>query len=693
MGRTAWITIGEWALVALLGAYLGGRTLPHAWHTLNTDFPNYYLTAHLAHEGDDIGRIYERIWIQRQKNHLAIDQPLVGMVPITPLSTLAVRPLSSFSPLAAKRCWLVFNFGLLIIVAGLLQSMTQLPWRRIVLVVLLSFPLQINFLFGQYYVLLLFVLTLACWLYLRQQRFWAGLMVGLGFGLKVFPILYLLYFLRKKDIKALLGGITGCLAAAIASIACFGWPLNRTYITQVLPWALRGDAMDPYNLASSSIATLLHRLFVYEPQWNPHPAFGAPWMFALLHPLLQLMVLAPALLLAIPKRIDARQLRLEWAAMLAAILSISTLPASYDFTLLILPVCLFVEALLSQRRYRFTATVLLLYLAVGFPKWKTTAGSGWLALTGVPRLYALVLLCLVFYTILLRQRKTGRFARDEWVWSCGLTSILLFSVASGLLHQRGLYADYRWRLPAPEALLMAAHPVMQGDHLLFIAMTRDGYSTGEQVHGVTRIHPTEVDRLAQAATANERWFEESQRESRIISTDPRRAEINQAEFPVASFDGKWLAFLREKRGRARLWVHTLHHPGPEDRLLTPESLNVFEMSFLADDSIVFAATDEGSKPQLFTVDMDGNVKRLAKEEARYPAASPDGNWLAYSRLHKGNWNLWIRNMRTGEARRITDAECNDVDSAWDADSKTLIYASDCGRALGLTALCRRRVLP
>ncbi len=40
-------------LLALLAAYLSARTLPRAWRTLNTDFPNYYLTAQLTREHYD----------------------------------------------------------------------------------------------------------------------------------------------------------------------------------------------------------------------------------------------------------------------------------------------------------------------------------------------------------------------------------------------------------------------------------------------------------------------------------------------------------------------------------------------------------------------------------------------------------------------------------------------------------------
>ena len=72
--------------------------------------------------------------------------------------------------------------------------------------------------------------------------------------------------------------------------------------------------------------------------------------------------------------------------------------------------------------------------------------------------------------------------------------------------------------------------------------------------------------------------------------------------------------------------------------------------------------------------------------------SPDGRWLAYSGFQSGNWNLFLREFRTGEVRRLTTAPCNQIEPAWLGDSKTLLYGSDCGRALWFTAICRRRVL-
>ena len=67
--------------------------------------------------------------------------------------------------------------------------------------------------------------------------------------------------------------------------------------------------------------------------------------------------------------------------------------------------------------------------------------------------------------------------------------------------------------------------------------------------------------------------------------------------------------------------------------------------------------------------------------------------MAYSHLDRGMWNLWVRDQRTGAIQRIADVPCNQVQPAWEEDSKTLLYGTDCGRSLWFTAVARRRVIP
>jgi hypothetical protein len=681
----------EWLLFVLMLSYLGIHSLPIAWKSLNTDFSNYYLTARIAREQSSTSRIYEWVWLQRQKDHREIDQRIVGLGLITPFSTLVTWPIAALPPLAAKRCWLIANLAMLVGFLGLVRSLTQLSWRRILLVATLSVPLSKNLLFGQYYVLLSFILMLACWCYVHQRRFLSGILIGVGFGLKFFPVLYLGYFLRKKDRTAFVGGILGCLGVTITSIAVFGWQVHRVLFFQILPWALRGEAMNPYDAASGSLATLLHRLFVFEPNWNPLPSFHSAWIVAVLLPLAQTLLFAPALLLAEPGDDSPRRLHLEWSAVLIGSLAISTLPASYHFTLLIIPVCLIWNVVQEQGSLVATAILLFLYVAIGYPGLERIGAASRVEAFCVPRFYFITLLCALSYSLLAAQKRDLKSTHEMRLWACVFVLFMLFSVASGLRHQHGLYADYQWRIPTDGSILQADNPVVQGNSLLFTAMMPDGYHVATQNEKIVHFDKSHSDQLALAATSSERWTEEVGRESTIVSSSPGRDVIRQAESPVVSADGRRLAFLREDHGRDRLWLRVLNKPGTVDQVVTPAALNVLEMSFLPNGSLIFSAEPNGERPGLFLLDQAGSISSLGSGESRYPAVSPDGHWVAYSELQSGNWHLWIRNLHNGQTNILTHADCNNVEPAWLPDSKTLIYASDCGRALWFYALCRRPI--
>jgi Glycosyltransferase family 87/WD40-like Beta Propeller Repeat len=687
-----WVRIGEWMLLLFLATQMGVRTLPKAWHTLNTDFPNYYLTASLVHEQYDTSRIYDWVWFQRQKDHRDIDQRVVGMVPITPPSTLIMYPLTSLPALTAKRCWLILNVGMLIATLSILRRLTGILWRHLALLVFLSLPLRVNFLLGQYYAFLLFLLSLGCWFYVRQRRFIAGVIVGFATSLKVFPGLYLLYFLRKRDLRAFTGGVVGALSTVAVSIYVFGWELHRGYLLQVLPATLRGESVDPYNLQAASLSSLLHRLFIFEPQLNQHPAINAPWLLATLHPLLQMAVMAPALLLAVPSETSPRRVRLEWAAISLVGLAISTSSTSYLFTLLILPVCLLWKELQDKGRNLWRAILLVLYISAGFVGGTNLGGEGWIALLKVPRLYVILLLCVFASAALIAQKPSGSAKRDRLAWSIALATILTISITSNLRRQQGLYADYQWRIPLSKEVFMAVHPTVEENATLFVAMQNNGYHVAVERFGATEFSSTgNDDDLGITVASGDRLAEQTGHESQIVSASKGRTIIHQAESPVASVDGRWLAFLREDHGRARIWIHALDQSDYFDKPLTPPELNVLEMSFLPKGELIFSALSSG-RPGLFVVDRVGKIRPLDVGETRYPSVSPNGNWLAYSQLQGGIWNLWLRNLSNGQPRRLTNAACNNTDPAWTEDSQTLIYASDCGRALWFSALCRRRII-
>lgn len=693
------IKIGEWLLLLAAFAYIGGRALPRSWCHLNTDFPNYYITARLLHEGSRTSRMYEWIWLQRQKDRMGIqasDQPLVGFVPDTPFSALLVWPLTSWSPLAAKRIWILINLALLGLVAVMLRSITQLPWRRLALLIGLCYPVLRNLEYGQYYVLLLTLITLALWCYLKDSYYFAGILMGVAGGLKIFPAFFFLYFVRKRNVPAVVGLVLGLGFSVIASLLAFGFELHRTYLVQILPWALRGEALDPYNLTANSLSSLLHKLFLFEPGWNPHPLIHAPAALAVLHPLLQLAVLAPVIFLIKPASRQPDQIRLEWSSFLIALLAISTLPSSYHFTLLLLPVAVLAADFGRQKEYSSLALLSLLYLGICFPAWSRGLEDGWWALLAVPRLYFMLLLCLLSYIALARK---GGGAPDRpterWVWAGALCVALAFQIASTLHHQRGVY-DYKARIATSSEAFLAADPTASGDHVNFVAMLLDGYRVRAIGPSEASFNSSAADQLSISSSAAGLWVEEASLQPRIVYTRSNQSthvEVNDAGVPVASPDGKWLAYLRFTKGAGAIWLRSLSQTGVADSLITPASFDVEEMTFLPDGLLVFAGAENDRHPALYRVSRIGDIEPFDNAETRYPAVSPDGRWLAYSKLDGGVYHLWLRDLRDGSTHPLTSAQCNSISPAWQTDSKTLVYASDCGRALWFTALYRQRVVP
>jgi dipeptidyl aminopeptidase/acylaminoacyl peptidase len=294
--------------------------------------------------------------------------------------------------------------------------------------------------------------------------------------------------------------------------------------------------------------------------------------------------------------------------------------------------------------------------------------------------------------------KSSRRVHQQTWWLAGATVALTISIITGLEHQRGLFDDYRYRLAMGGQMLLAAQPVPYGSATNAIALLPTGYRrVTMEGSGAVAVDDRGGlrDELSLAASGNQLWTETAGLHSVLESSSGSSPSIFDAESPALVADGTELAFLREIDGRKQLFVRDLG-PGHQAELqLTTAPWNVEEIADSPNQSIIVSATRDKGESRLYTVRAGGAA--LAAEipggEARYPAVSPDGHWLAFSTFRSGYWNLSLRDMNAGTVRRLTTAPCNQTEPAWLADSRTLLYSSDCGRALGFTAICKRRVLP
>src|SRR5579863_9280417 len=263
--RRRWRSQSERILLTLLILLFVCRGFIPAWRNLNSDFPNYYVVARLYRQGYPLERVYEWVWFQRHADVAGIGRRLVSYIPLTLPSALVISPLSSLPALEAKRYWLLLNLAFMVLTLILLARTTRLEPRRIALLMFLALiPLCSNFLFGQMHVLVLLLLTTAAWLYFEDRFFTSGLTLAIATALKIYPGLFLIFFLVKKQWRAAAGLIIGTAAAVLLSIHLFGIDACRVYAREVLPFALRGQIVDPYNVAWGSLSALLARLLIYE---------------------------------------------------------------------------------------------------------------------------------------------------------------------------------------------------------------------------------------------------------------------------------------------------------------------------------------------------------------------------------------------------------------------------------------------
>ena len=706
-------------MLATLVAIFVWRGFVPAWKTVNSDFQDYYLAARLYRQGYPLEQIYDWTWIQRQKDHAGIETPLVAFALLTPFSLLPVLPFSSLPPLWAKRGWLLLNLALLGFAAYLLKRISRLSARRVAILVFLAIvPLRTNFLNGQEYVLLLFLFTASAWLYFENRGLAAGLTLAVAGALKIYPSLFLIFFLRKKQWRAAAGLVVGSTVLWLLSWSLFGFETIRTYLVEVLPWPLRGEGQDPYNINWNTFSAVLHRLFVTEPELNPHPVAHLPVLYAVLQPICQGLIFVPFLWLMGSCRAAVEREKLLWGTYVAMLLILSTNPGSYDFNALILTAVLTVGYLIEAGRGREAAIVVTLYGLVCFPlsRWVRGSPSGFQTLLAVPRLWAMTGLWICLLVISLRstsvQMKVWLKSREAVVFASIWLALVVPAVTLNLRHVKGEFANYATRLfVAPESYL-DTDPAVAGENVFFTMMTNRGYVTGAfDGTSLARLwFGTDSFHVAAGPNSPAAWVELASAGSQIIRfpADAKMPTPNQisiqepdAEKPVVSIDGKWLAFIRESKGRGTLWVKELQlgtRSGGADSVERPVSgneLDVLEATFDPEDGIIFAARRRGHPPTLFRTKPEPTsvAQESASAPRRFPAVSPDGRWLAFSQRERGNWQLWVQDRQTRVERRLTDSDCNSTAPAWYPDSKRLVYATDCGRGYGLTALCRIAAVP
>ena len=569
------------------------------WKRAETDFPNYYTAAVMVRKGIPLRDFYDWTSFQRQMNYAGVERQLGGFPPQTPVVALSLVELTGFPVQTAKQIWLVLNFGFLAATVWLLAKLTQFSVAQMTLLAFSGFAsLYTNFLYGQYYVFLLFLLTVAFYCLDRGRSIAGGFLSGLAFALKLYGGPLLLYFAAKRNWRAVAGFAAAAGCAVATAVTLFGWQDVYYYASQILPRGLRGENIDPYNSLNATFATFFRHALLKEPELNPQPLWDAPWLFFFLQPFVNLSILTLSYLGLERKRMASDRHDFAWFIIVILLLSASA--SSYTYFVLLLPVALLLqEAEPAERIY-----LIVSFVALTFP-----LRPGWI--WAYPRLWVLLGLFLVV------GRRYFRELSPKLVVGA-LVGVAIFSLLDARRQMVGYAAAPAQRFESvafEKGAVFSSSPAVSKAGIFYQSMGKDRYVL--------------------------RWLHDGQIEE-------------------LAFEG-----------------HAFHPVAP-----SPDGPIYFELvAHGASTTMAFDPSTRNTAPAY----LPDSVKPSDS------VSSPDGRWAVFESARNGPKQIWLRNVTSGTVQLLTGGNCNSTSPVWELDSKAIIFASDCGRGIGLPALYRATV--
>jgi hypothetical protein len=665
-----------WIAAILAIAFLLIPPLHHGWTNVETDFPNYYTAAKMFRERQPLRDLYDWTSFQRQMNYAGWGLQLGGFIPHTSLTALPMVPLAALPPMTAKRAWLAFSVGCLAAAIWILVKLTQLPTPGLILLALAGHnALAGNLELGQYYFFLLFLMSASIWLLLARRDFSAGLLLGGIFILKLYAGPFLFYFVWKRRWRALAGMAVAGSILALGAIAWFGWKDHLYYLTAILPRAAAGEHIDPYNPGMPTIFNMLRHPFEAEAELNPHPLLDVPALVFFLQPLLTLAI--PVFcLLAIP-RASSTGLgeRTDLAWFLVMLVLVSPSRAFYAAVLLLLPIALLLEKPGLRRSAYLVATYIL--LAVSLPD----------ALS--PYFLALWLLIILYVALGIPYWRN----LHPVIAALAAVAIITASTISAARRMSSYHREPPQKFERvafePDAIY-SSNPAVSANSVVFESMADNRYLLKRWNQGRFETYPFDGHTFHPSVLGNNIYFElVSDGHSRIMTYDRATKSLRQSVSsdveptrPSVSDNGL-VAFL--SHGRIVVMNgEPVNSPIPvHDVSCFPNAGRIVYSAGPAGESQIFASTVSGISEQL-THDPGDHTE---------PAVSPDARWLAFTLARGGTRQIWIQNLTTGKQSQVTEGNCNSFAPAWTPDSRDLIFACDCQRGIGLTALYRAPVEP
>ncbi len=157
-------------------------------------------------------------------------------------------------------------------------------------------------------------------------------------------------------------------------------------------------------------------------------------------------------------------------------------------------------------------------------------------------------------------------------------------------------------------------------------------------------------------------------------------------------NGKIILFSRQTDGMIDLWTMSPDGSNQKQITFTPDLQEGGAFIMEDNKTILYRAwkkSEEGQDKKdmhLFTVDVDGkNMKQISHKSGTHWASfpAPDGEHFAYVTVFPPhNYEIMLRNLKTGEERRLTNNSAFDGFPAFSPDGKSISFSSSRGNEKG-----------
>lgn len=244
------------------------------------DFANYYFGGQFLADGTFNSDTYFPYLFNKQIADLGYNGIFASYAPNTPFLALLFTPFSLLSLATAKIIFNGISVLLFLISIYKLSRFYKIKSIYIFFIPLVFFvPIKNELLFGQVYFVLFFLLT-EFWLAYQKERFLkSAFFLSLAVLLKVFPAVFVLIFLFKKEFKPLLYTFVFCFLFFGISILFTGFEVWLFWLNSVLSKASNGEIATAYVDNYQSVFMFLKRLLMEDSIENPNAIYHSPSLF------------------------------------------------------------------------------------------------------------------------------------------------------------------------------------------------------------------------------------------------------------------------------------------------------------------------------------------------------------------------------------------------------------------------------